>query len=283
MSEGWPRPDDDHGEQSAAVVRQRTDLRPVAGIVLGSGLGDALADLEPVADISYQDLPGFPAPTVPGHAGRLVLGRLRGIPVVAFLGRIHFYEGHPMTLCALPVRLAHALGARTMVLTASVGGLDPSLSPGTLVVGSDHLNFLGQNPMRGWRRPDGSPVFLDVSKVYDPQLAEMAATEAEALGVRVARGVYAALPGPSYETPAEIGFLRSAGAQVVGMSVVTEALPARALGMRVLGLFSVTNAVGIHVDHVDVVRVANEMAGAIAKVLAGVLPGIGETSDEGNG
>jgi purine-nucleoside phosphorylase len=270
---GLPGPGDTFADEAVATIRSATDLEPVAGIVLGSGLGDALGELQEEASFSYEDLPGFPAPTVPGHAGRLVLGRLGGAPVAVFLGRIHFYEGHPLTLCSLTVRVARGLGARTMVVTASVGGLSPALAPGTLVVGSDHLNFLGANPMRGWHRPDGSPVFLDVSKVYDPALADAAVAEAEALGVRVARGVYAAMPGPTYETPAEIGFLRTSGADVVGMSVVPEALPARALDMRVLGLFSVTNAVGIHVDHVDVVRVAKEMSGAVGRVITTLAPG----------
>ena len=267
---GLPGPPDTLADDAAAVVRDRTAMRPAVGIILGSGLGEALHDVDDEAAFSYEDLPGFPEPTVPGHVGRLVLGRLAGVPVAAFLGRVHFYEGHPLSLCGLPVRLARHLGARTMVLTASVGGLAADLSAGTLVVGSDHLNFLGQNPLRGWRRADGAPVFLDVSQVYDPELADLAYAEAEALGVPVSRGVYAAMPGPTYETPAEIAFLRSAGAAVVGMSVVPEALPARALGMRVLGLFSVTNAVGVHVDHVDVVRVANEMSGAVAGVLRGI-------------
>jgi purine-nucleoside phosphorylase len=269
---GLPGPPDTLAEEAAAVVRGRTAMQADVGIILGSGLGDALHDLDEETAFSYDDLPGFPDPTVPGHAGKLVLGRLAGVPMAAFLGRIHFYEGHPLSLCGLTVRLARHLGARTMVLTASVGGLAPDLSPGTLVVGSDHLNFLGQNPLRAWRRADGTPVFLDVSEVYDPELADLAYAEAEAVGVPVARGVYAAMPGPTYETPAEIAFLRSAGASVVGMSVVPEALPARALGMRVLGLFSVTNAVGLHVDHADVVRVANEMAGAVAGVLRGLAP-----------
>jgi purine-nucleoside phosphorylase len=268
-----PGPGDTAAEEAVTVIRDRSGLEPAAGIVLGSGLGDALSRLEEEAAFSYEELPGFPAPTVPGHTGALVLGRLEGVPVAVFLGRIHYYEGHPMTLCSLPVRVARRLGARTMVITASVGGLDPSLVPGTLVVGSDHLNFLGANPMRGWHRPDGSPVFLDVSRVYDLALADAAVAEAGAMGVRVARGVYAAMPGPTYETPAEIGFLRGAGAQVVGMSVVPEALPARALDMRVLGLFSVTNAVGIHVDHVDVVRAAKEMSGAVGRVITAMAPG----------
>lgn len=269
-----PSPGDTLAEEAVALIRERTDLVPAAGVVLGSGLGEALGGLEEVAGLSYEDLPGFPPPTVPGHAGRLVLGRLAGIPVAAFMGRIHFYEGHPMSVCSLPVRVARHLGAEIVVLTASVGGIGDGIAPGTLVVGSDHINMLGQNPLRGWRLPEGSPPFQDVSEIYDRSFADLAVAEAESRGVPVRRGVYVAMPGPSYETPAEIGMLRGAGGDVVGMSVVTEALPARVLGMRVLGLFSVTNAAGVHIDHVDVVKVANDMAAAIAAVLEAVLPKI---------
>jgi purine-nucleoside phosphorylase len=280
VSQAAPRPGPGDGlaDEAVALVRGRSSLVPVVAVILGSGLGDAVGGLEQESTFAYDELPGFPAPTVPGHAGRVVLGRLKGVPVAAFLGRIHFYEGHPISLSALPVRLARLLGAETMVLTASVGGLDPGVAPGTLVIGKDHINFMGLNPMRGWHNPDGSPVFLDVSSVYDPGLADLAFEAARAEGVPVDRGVYVAMPGPTYETPAEIEFLRRAGGTVVGMSVVPEALPARALGMRVLGLFSVTNAVGVHVDHAEVVRVAAEMAGAVARVLASVLPRLEEES-----
>jgi purine-nucleoside phosphorylase len=273
-------PGDTLAEEGAAVVRKRTGLERSVGIILGSGLGNAVRDIEEEAAFSYEDLPGFPAPTAPGHAGRLVLGRLHSVPVAAFLGRIHFYEGHPMALATLPVRLSHALGARTMVITASAGALDASLAPGTLVVGTDHINFMGVNPLRGWRRADGTPPFIDLTDVYDRGLADLAFREAESLGIRVARGVYLAVSGPTYETPAEIGVMRDMGGSVVGMSVVPEALAARALDLRVLGLFSVTNAVGIEVTHQDVVRVAGEMTEALAAVLGRILPqmdGAGES------
>ena len=164
-----------------------------------------------------------------------------------------------------------ALGATTVVLTAATGGIGQGLDTGHLVVGSDHINLLGQSPLRGWRRPDGSPPFVDMVGAYDDALAGLAVAAARNRGIPVSRGVYAAMPGPMYETPAEIGFLRTIGASVVGMSVVPEAVPARALGMRVLGLFFVTNQVGVEVRHEDVVRASDAMAGSIGEVIAEVL------------
>jgi purine-nucleoside phosphorylase len=254
-----------------AVIRERSALEPVAGVILGSGLGAAVEGVQEVAAFSYDGLPGFAPPTVPGHVGRLVLGRMAGTPVAVFLGRMHYYEGNPMARSALPVRVSRLLGAGVMILTASVGALDASLAPGTVVVGSDHINWMGENPLRGWRLPDGTPPFVDLAAVYDASLARIAVEETEAAGAPVGRGVYLAVSGPSYETPAEIEFMRRAGGGVVGMSVVPEAVPARALGMRVLGLFSVTNAVGGEVSHQEVIRVGNRMGSVLGRVLAGVL------------
>jgi purine-nucleoside phosphorylase len=266
-----PSPHDGNADAAAEVVRERCALVPSVAIVLGSGLGAATAAMQEEASFGFDELPGFPAPTVPGHAGRLVLGRIAGIPVVVFRGRIHFYEGNDLATCALPVRVARALGATTVVLTAATGGIGQGLDTGHLVVGSDHINLLGQSPLRGWRRPDGSPPFVDMVGAYDDALAGLAVAAARNRGIPVSRGVYAAMPGPMYETPAEIGFLRTIGASVVGMSVVPEAVPARALGMRVLGLFFVTNQVGVEVRHEDVVRASDAMAGSIGEVIAEVL------------
>lgn len=271
MTEGIPAPPDRSAELAAEHVRSRTALRPEVAIVIGSGLGAALGAVEVESSFSFEELPGFPPPSVPGHAGRVILGDLAGVPIIGFRGRIHFYEGHPLSTCALPVRLAHALGAGTVILTAATGGIAPGLGTGHLVVGSDHLNLLGESPLRGWRRPDGSPPFVDLVGAYDGALADLAEAAARDRGIPVARGVYAAMPGPMYETPAEIGFLRTIGASVVGMSVVPEAVPARALGMRVLGLFFVTNEVGREVRHEEVVAASDAMAGAIGEVIADVL------------
>jgi len=271
---GLPGPGDRVPEDIASIVHARTDLRPDVAVVLGSGLGRAIDDLHEVASFSYEELPGLPAPTVPGHAGRLVVGELAGVGIAAFLGRFHFYEGHSMSVTTLPPRVARALGADTMVLTAAVGAVDASLAAGTVVIASDHLNLMGENPLRAWRNPDGSPTFVEMSEPYAARPAELAAAAAERLGVAAVRGVYAALSGPTYETPAETEFLRLAGATVVGMSVVPETIAARALEMRVLGLFAVTNPVGVAVEHQEVVRVSDQTAVSIGEILAEVLPGL---------
>ena len=273
--QGLPGPGDDLPERGAEIVRAKSELEPQVGIVLGSGLGPALADdLEEDASFSFSDLPGFPPAGVPGHEGRLVIGRLAGVPVAAFFGRVHVYEGHGMDVPALLPRLARSLGAGTMVLTAAVGGLVPDLAAGTVVVLADHLNMMGTSPMRSWRFPDGTPPFVSLADAYDTALRRLTLARADDLGIVAAQGVYAAMAGPAYETPTEVGFLRQAGATVVGMSVVPEAVPAVALGMRVLGLCSVTNAFGEHVDHEDVVRVSNETAIAVGKLLVDLLPRI---------
>jgi inosine/guanosine/xanthosine phosphorylase family protein len=267
-------PSDDRAPEAAEKVRAATDVRPSVAVILGSGLGAAMDGMERSAEISYQDLPGFPPPSVPGHAGRLVVGAMAGVPVAAFLGRVHFYEGHPMEVVTLPARLAAQLGVRTLIATAAVGALDPDLAPGSLVIGSDHLNFLGQNPLRGWRDPDGRPPFVDMTTAYDPDLSERARAAAQGLGMDPARGVYAAMPGPTYETPAELTYLRKAGATVVGMSVVPEAAVAAALELRFVGLFCVTNVVGVPVDHHEVTDVAGTFAGQLGELLARLLPEI---------
>jgi len=280
-----PGPGNDDAERAMAVILERSAVVPRIGIILGSGLGPAADLVEQDASFSFEELPGFPAPTVPGHAGRLLMGTLAGVPVSAFMGRIHYYEGHPMTVSSMPVRVARLLGADIMVLTAAVGALDPALRPGSLVVAADHLNFMGDNPLRGWRGADGSPPFIDVSALYDPELRGIALEEAPAAGLDAAEGVYLAAPGPSYETRAEIEFMRSAGGTVVGMSVVPEALPARALGMRILGLFSVTNSVGGEVSHLEVIEVGRSMGPNLARLLERIVPRMaaapaGERSDE---
>jgi purine-nucleoside phosphorylase len=265
-----PGPAGDQASGAAEVVRGASGIVPRAAIVLGSGLAAAVDAMESDAAVSYADLPGFTMPSVPGHTGTLQIGRLAGVPVVAFLGRIHLYEDNPMTAVTLPVRVAAALGAGTLVSTAAVGGLDTAMEPGSLVVGADHLNFLGENPLRGWRDPQGRPPFVDAAGAYDLGLAEAAVRRAKELGLAVRHGVYAAMPGPSYETPAEIEFLRRAGASVVGMSVVPEAVAAAALGLRFLGLYCVTNVVGASVDHREVVRVAGDFSPTLGELLAGL-------------
>lgn len=269
-----PSPRDGVDERIAHAIRERTDIRPVAGVVLGSGLGDAITVAweragsgEPL-EIAYGELPGFPLPTVPGHAGKLWLGTIGGRPIAIFQGRIHFYEGHPMPLASITTRVSHAMGARTMVLSAAVGGLDASLAAGSMVVVRDHLNLMGTNPLAGWQYPDGSPAFVDVSGVYDPELSDAALRVLRDQGSAASEGVYGAMAGPSYETPAETEMLRRMGATVVGMSTVPEAVAARALGMRVLGLSFVTNAAGGAFSHEEVLLASKTAAEAIGRVVA---------------
>jgi purine-nucleoside phosphorylase len=269
-----PSPGDGVEEGIVRAIRERTDIQPVAGVVLGSGLGDAITVAweragsgEPL-EIPYGDLPGFPPPTVPGHAGTLWLGTIGGRSLAIFRGRIHFYEGHPMPLASITTRVSHALGSGTMVLSAAVGGLDSSLGAGSMVVVRDHLNLMGTDPLAGWRYPDGSPAFVDVSGVYDAALSDAALRILHDHGTPASEGVYAAMAGPSYETPAETEMLRRMGATVVGMSTVPEAVAARALGMRVLGLSFVTNAAGGAVSHEEVLLASKTAAEAIGRVVA---------------
>jgi purine-nucleoside phosphorylase len=277
VSQGLPGPGDDLPQRAAEIVRAASSIVPRVGLVLGSGLGPALGEaFAEEATFAFTDLPGFPPPGVPGHEGRLALGHLAAVPVAAFFGRVHFYEGHGMDVPALLPRLLHDLGARTIVLTAAVGGVEPGLASGTVAVLTDHVNLMGVAPLRGWRYPDGMPAFIPMAEPYDRALGRLALERARALGIAAAPGVYAAMSGPAYETATEIALVRQAGATVVGMSVVPEALPARALEMRVLGLAMVTNAFGELVSHEEVVRVSNQTAEAVGRLLVDLLPRIDE-------
>ena len=267
-------PPGDAWRSASEAARERIGGIPAAAIVLGSGL-DGVADAVDVeTEVPYADLPGFPAPSVPGHAGRLAFGRLGGVPLLLFRGRIHLYEGHGTAASALPSVLSWALGARAIVLTAAVGSLVREIEPGSLAVCADHLNLLREDVLRGWTRADGSPAFVDLSDVYDRELSDAAASAAATAGLR--RAVYAAVPGPSFETRAEAEYLRRIGATVVGMSLVPEAVPARALDLRVLGLLSVANAVGVEVSHDAVLEATRETVAVVGAVLAEVLPGIAD-------
>ena len=225
-----------------AAVRARTASVPEVGIVLGSGLG-GLADqlVDPVA-ISFAELPGWPAATAPGHAGRLLLGKLGGKPVVMLQGRFHLYEGNDPGLVIQPVLLFHALGARIVILTNAAGGLDPSFGPGTLMVMRDHINLTGRSPLIGPNADGMGPRFPDLTDAWSPRLRERRHAAGAIEGVSLAEGIYVGLTGPTYETPAEVRMLAALGGHAVGMSTVLECIAARWVGLEVCGVSLVTNA-----------------------------------------
>ena len=225
-----------------AAVRERTDLVPEVGIVLGSGLGGLADDLDDPVAIPFDALPGWPAATAPGHVGRLLLGRLGGRAVVMLQGRFHLYEGNHPGLVVQPVLLFHALGARVVVLTNAAGGLDASFGPGTLMIMSDHINLTGRSPLIGRNADDLGRRFPDLTEAWSPELRARLHTAAAAEGVEVREGVYVGLAGPTYETPAEVRMLAGLGGDAVGMSTVLECIAARWVGLEVCGVSLVTNA-----------------------------------------
>ena len=224
-----------------AAVRSQTDLVPAAGIVLGSGLGGLADALEVEAAIPFAKLPGWPAATAPGHAGRLLLGRLDGVPVVMLQGRLHLYEGNDPGLVVQPVLLMGRLGATFVVLTNASGGVNPDYVAGTLMVIADHLNLTGRTPLLGPNADTIGPRFPDLLNAWSPRLRGALHDAGRAEGVALAEGIYAGLLGPAFETPAEVRMLRTLGADAVGMSTVLEAIAARWAGLEVCGVSLVTN------------------------------------------
>jgi purine-nucleoside phosphorylase len=262
-----------------AAVRARTDLVPVAGIVLGSGLGGLADDVEDPVAIPFEDLPGWPAATAPGHVGRLLLGRLAGTPVVMLQGRFHVYEGNDPGLVVEPVLLFKRLGARLVVLTNAAGGIDPAFGPGTLMVIRDHLNLTGRSPLFGPNADAIGPRFQDLTDAWDPGLREALHAAGRAEGVELVEGVYAGLLGPQYETPAEVRMLRTLGADSVGMSTVLECIAARWTGLRVCGVSLVTNAgagyTGEPLTHEEVLAAGAEAGPRLARVIRRFIAGLG--------
>jgi len=231
----------DRVQTAANVVRRRSPLVPEVGVVLGTGLGGLARAIAVEAEMPYQQIPGFPLSTVETHAGKLLLGRLAGRPVVAMQGRFHRYEGYDLQQVTFPVRVMHALGARTLVVSNACGGMNPLWSPGDLVLLSDHINLLGDNPLVGPNDERLGPRFPDMSAPYDPELRALARGLALELGIVLREGVYVAVAGPNLETRAEYRMLRALGADVIGMSTVPEVIVAGHQGVRTVGISIITD------------------------------------------
>jgi purine-nucleoside phosphorylase len=226
---------------AAAVVAGKASVMPAIAIILGTGLGGLAGEIEVAGEIPYGEIPGFPLSTVQTHAGKLLLGHLGGRPVVAMQGRFHRYEGYDLRQVTFPVRVMHALGAGTLIVSNACGGMHPLWAPGDLVLLSDHINLLGDNPLVGRNDDQLGPRFPDMSAPYDSALRELARGTALELGIVLREGVYVAVPGPNLETRAEYRMLRAMGADVVGMSTVPEVIVAVHEGMRVLGISIITD------------------------------------------
>jgi purine-nucleoside phosphorylase len=231
----------DRVQAAAGVVRGKSALVPEIGIILGTGLGGLAREIAVEAEVPYAEIPGFPLSTVETHAGRLLLGRLGGRPVVAMQGRFHRYEGYDLQQVTFPVRVLHALGARMLIVSNACGGMNPLWGPGDLVLLSDHINLLGDNPLVGPNDERLGPRFPDMSAPYDAELRALARKAALELGIMLREGVYVAVPGPNLETRAEYRMLRAIGADVVGMSTVPEVIVAGHQGMRTIGISIITD------------------------------------------
>jgi purine-nucleoside phosphorylase len=267
-------------EAAADHIRGQTHHRPQVGLILGSGL-NPLAEVVQAADlIPYSDIPHFPKPTVEGHVGQLVLGLLEGTPVMVMQGRAHFYEGYPIQQVGFPVRVMQIMEVRTLIVTNAAGGLSPAFRPGDLMLITDHLNLMGMgglNPLIGPNDPTLGPRFPDMSRAYDPILRRLALEVAQEHDIPLREGVYAGLSGPSFETPADIRFLRLIGADAVGMSTVPEAIVARHGGIRVMGVSGISNVAlsepmpDQETSHEEVLAAGQQIVPRLTLLIRGVL------------
>ncbi|WP_449242370.1 purine-nucleoside phosphorylase [Desulfovibrio sp.] len=254
------------------------------GLLLGSGLGHVLKDFREQASLPYSEIPDFPCSTVPGHSGRLLRGELASRPLLVLSGRVHLYEGYDAAQVCLGVRLLRELGVRTLILTNAAGALNPLFETGSLMCLSDHINLTGHNPLRGPHDPRFGERFPDMSAAYDQELRSLAQAQARRLGLRLEHGVYLQVLGPSLETPAETRAFRALGADAVGMSTVVEAIAARQMGMRVLGIACLTNKnlpdCMAPTSHAQVLAQARAASAELGRLLAGIIKEIPAAADE---
>jgi purine-nucleoside phosphorylase len=265
-------------EEAAAYIMGKTPMRPDIAIVLGSGLGDFADSLADAVRIPYSDIPHFSRSTAIGHAGRLVIGKVGDSVVIAMQGRFHPYEGYAADKVVFPIRVFSRMGVRAAILTNAAGGIRKEYGQGRLVVISDHINLQGQNPLVGLEDPRFGPRFIDMTEAYSKNYRRVALDAGRKIGIELGEGVYAGLLGPSYETPAEIRYLRTIGADLVGMSTVAEVIAARQVGIKVLAISCVTNmAAGIldqAINHEEVLETGRRIAGQFQELLREVIPAI---------
>jgi purine-nucleoside phosphorylase len=266
--------------EAADFIFSKTRLRPEIALVLGSGLGAFADEFASAAKIPYAQIPHFPQSTAIGHAGKLVIGKVGAIPVAGMQGRVHLYEGYSAKEVVFPIRVFARMGVKAVILTNAAGGIKREFVQGRLVVISDHINLQGVNPLMGPNDERFGLRFHDMTSAYDKRFREMTVGEGNRMGIGLFEGVYAGLPGPSYETPAEIRFLRGIGADLVGMSTVLEVIAARHSGIRVLGISCVTNAAAGILDqplnHIEVLETAERVKGQFIGLLKAVIPRIAE-------
>lgn len=262
-------------EEAAAFLRDRWDRTPMAAIFAGTGLGDLTASIQIMESVNYETIPHFPASTVQSHAGRLVMGLLNDLPVVLMQGRFHLYEGYAAAAVTFPIRVLRALGAQTLVLTNASGGLNPEFESGNIMLIDDHINLTGDNPLVGPNEDRWGVRFPDMTQAYDGRLRETVLDASKSLGIDLKHGVYAGLRGPSLETPAEMRYLRTIGADAVGFSTVIETIAAVHGGMRVIGLSTITNMClpdALTPSSVDeIIAVAQSAAPHLAALIKAVL------------
>lgn len=262
-------------QAAADFVRAKIPALPSMAIVLGSGLGDFASNVADAVVLPYETIPGWPKSTVVGHAGQLVIGRVRNRLVAVLSGRVHLYEGHPVQTVVFATRVMGALGVRTILLTNAAGGVKTTFSQGALMVMDDHINLMATNPLVGPNDDRFGPRFPDMTEVYSKRLRAIADAAAGRLGIAIEHGVYAGLLGPSYETPAEIRYLRTIGADAVGMSTVPEAIAARHMGVEVLGISCITNmAAGVlpaPLDHREVMETARRVRHSFIALLEAIV------------
>jgi purine-nucleoside phosphorylase len=273
-----------NSESAAKFLHSQTSLRPKLGLVLGSGLGSFADDLSDATRIPFANIPFFPRSTALGHAGQLVIGNAAGIPVAAMQGRVHLYEGYSATEVVFPMRVFDQMNVHAVILTNAAGGINLEYKQGALVVITDHINLQGDNPLVGPNDDRFGPRFPDMTQAYWKPYRELALQAAKRLGKTLYQGVYAALLGPSYETPAEIRYLRTIGADLVGMSTVPEVIAARHMGVKILAISCVTNmAAGIldqPINHEEVLQTGERVKGDFVALLQAILPAIAEELEQ---